>query len=621
MKFRRSLTCMLAALALFSLSACSAPAEDTFVRGDTVRVTFVDNGLYRIAGGEAGSNTFSVKKGEDLTVTVTPEDGLFLSRTDYEGSRIFYGEGLARLTLPCVTHTQRVHLDFVASSGSILYDGNGGTFARTGEDMVTVPFDISHHIRQNTDIGKDLSRAGYTLIGWNTAADGSGTHVGLGSRVSVTEGSSKLLYAEWAQWSPASDFLYAPTEDGAGMRLTAYRGSAGTVCIPPAIDGLPVLRIEDGCFTGCAAETVILPATPLTVAGNAFRSCALKELYVFDNVESILDRSFADCPDLQTLRINAVEAPKWTDYDRHSNLADKFDILIEHEHSKKIVVFGGSGSFFSVDTKQMTEELADLGYVVINMAINAHFNAYMQFEMMEPYMHAGDILIHIPETGRAQMMAETGTSDMRIWNGLESNFDLVSDVDLRGVNNIITSFNSFNVTRAMREEKTYADYVDEIDELGNWGYVNSETGEFTTFKPERGTDTPFTHESELTWDYLTGDPVARRKEVYASFEAKGVRVFLSNAALNVDGLAYELYGGGGNEAQKLQQCEEIAAYFDIYNAQTFYEYPVLVDIADCLYRGGRFYNSDYHLGSEAAAEHTERLVQALRPYLEEELLL
>ena len=57
--------------------------------------------------------------------------------------------------------------------------------------------------------------------------------------------------------------------------------------------------------------------------------------------------------------------------------------------------------------------------------------------------------------------------------------------------------------------------------------------------------------------------------------------------------------------------------FDLYNEQAFSGYPVLVGMGDCLYRGGRFYNSDYHLGSEAAAEHTERLIRALRPYLEE----
>ena len=77
---------MIAALSLLSLAACSVPAEDTFERGDTVRVTFVDDGRYRVEGGEGSGNTFSVKTGEDLTVTVTPEEGLFLSDADYAGS-------------------------------------------------------------------------------------------------------------------------------------------------------------------------------------------------------------------------------------------------------------------------------------------------------------------------------------------------------------------------------------------------------------------------------------------------------------------------------------------------------------------------------------------------------
>ena len=170
--------------------------------------------------------------------------------------------------------------------------------------------------------------------------------------------------------------------------------AGSTVCIPPAIGGLPVLYIGAECFAGCEAETVILPDTALSVEIDAFRGSSLRELYLFDNIESISDHCFRDCPNLQTLHINAVEAPKWTDFDRHSALADKYDILIEHEHSPKIVVFGGSGPYFSIDTRQMTDALAQEGYLVLNMAINAHFNAYMQFAMIEPYMRAGDILIH-----------------------------------------------------------------------------------------------------------------------------------------------------------------------------------------------------------------------------------
>lgn len=261
MKAVRSLLClgMTAAMALLAFSACFVREEDPFVRGDAVRVTFVDDGRYHIAGG----NTFSVPKGEDLTVTVTPSEGLYLRRSDYAGSTILYGDGEAQLTLPAVTRTQRVRLEFVETAGIILYDANGGTFAQTGEDILAEPYDLSHHIRQNTNTGRDLSREGYTLIGWNTSPDGGGAHIGLGSRVSVGESGSVLLYAEWAPWSAASDFLYTLSENGEGIQLTGYRGNAGIVCIPPLIEGLPVMQIEAECFTDCAAETVILPKSKL----------------------------------------------------------------------------------------------------------------------------------------------------------------------------------------------------------------------------------------------------------------------------------------------------------------------------------------------------------------------
>ena len=123
--------------------------------------------------------------------------------------------------------------------------------------------------------------------------------------------------------------------------------------------------------------------------------------------------------------------------------------------------------------------------------------------------------------------------------------------------------------------------------------------------------------SDVVRVFLSGEAVARRKSVYRAFEEKGVRVFLSNAALNVDGLAYELYGGGGDEGQKLEQCRTLARTFDTYNEWAFSEYTVLVGINDCLYRGGRFYNSDYHLGSEAAEEHTALLLKRLKEHLGE----
>ena len=64
----------------------------------------------------------------------------------------------------------------------IRYDGNGGTSEAFGNSYDAQVTGI--HDRENTLQGVSyFSREGYLLAGWNTAPDGSGIHIGLGSRI------------------------------------------------------------------------------------------------------------------------------------------------------------------------------------------------------------------------------------------------------------------------------------------------------------------------------------------------------------------------------------------------------------------------------------------------------
>ena len=73
---------------------------------------------------------------------------------------------------------------------SLVYMPNGGT-----ESAVTV-----EQIPNNSKVtlkGAIFTRPGYTLTGWNTAADGSGTSFALGASARVTRIDSNVLYAQW----------------------------------------------------------------------------------------------------------------------------------------------------------------------------------------------------------------------------------------------------------------------------------------------------------------------------------------------------------------------------------------------------------------------------------------
>ena len=112
------------------------------------------------------------------------------------------------------------------SSYTITYSGNsntGGTApaVTTGNGSVT--------LRGNTGT---LARTGYTLGGWNTAADGSGTHYALSASYNLT--ADVTLYAEWT--AVAS---YTITYDGNGF-------TGGTVPAVTTGSGNKVLRTNTG---------------------------------------------------------------------------------------------------------------------------------------------------------------------------------------------------------------------------------------------------------------------------------------------------------------------------------------------------------------------------------------
>jgi uncharacterized repeat protein (TIGR02543 family) len=79
-----------------------------------------------------------------------------------------------------------LYAQWTASSNTVTYDPNHGAgmiSATVGAGALTV------------STGSNYSRSGYTLSGWNTSANGSGTAVALGA--SYTPSQNETLYAQW----------------------------------------------------------------------------------------------------------------------------------------------------------------------------------------------------------------------------------------------------------------------------------------------------------------------------------------------------------------------------------------------------------------------------------------
>lgn len=82
----------------------------------------------------------------------------------------------------------------------------------------------------------------------------------------------------------------------------AYTGPSD-LTIPAAIDGVQVLAIEDGCFSGCSTLTsVTLPQGLRSIGDHSFENCtSLRGIFIPASVAEIGDYAFRGCTSLEAI--------------------------------------------------------------------------------------------------------------------------------------------------------------------------------------------------------------------------------------------------------------------------------------------------------------------------------
>ena len=573
---RKSLFLILALLPVLCLAACGEPKTEA------------ESLLVLLEEGDGFSTeqyALRVLPGEDAVFLLQMDRGVSLLSVDYRGeAEISEQDGLTKLRLLQVRFPTRVRLQTASRRGQIRYEANGGV-AADGSTSRLKNYSLTTHPRANTSLGTDLfSREGYTLTSWNTQPGGSGQRVGLGSRVTLS-GGELVLYAQWAPWSPEEDFQWV--EEEKGVAVTGCRNRDARLVIPARLGGKPVLRLVAGAFADCPAETVILPPGLRVIDPDAFRNCALTELTLFDDLADFSDSCFTDCERLQTLHINAVEAPYGYVYRKESVYADKVDLLILAQGKKKLVFYGGCSMWYNLDGSQ-ANKLFGSEYAILNLALNGTVSSAVQLQIMAAYLEPDDILFHTPEiSSRLQLMLATGMGDddSSLWCGLENNYDLFALVDLRTVDGV---FDSFCRYLSIKDKRT--DYNQFFSDDYRTPYIDG-YGCIPFYR--------FSHKDRLADkvrvrpENLTGESLQTLQEYYAMLKERGVRIYVSCACLNLDALPE------GDE-EKIPEADELFR-------QTLSGMPGVTPIShqgDYLYHEEAFYDTNYHLLSEPAKQNT-----------------
>jgi uncharacterized repeat protein (TIGR02543 family) len=182
----------------------------------TVTATFNDNqGVGTVAPINVPSgSTIILPAGTNLTRTDFAFSGW---NTDLDGSGTEFSPG-ASVTLGSTgtyyaqwTETSPLEVQFVDNGGT----GSDPSLSGNEGTTVTLPGITG------------LTEAGYTLTGWNTAANGSGTSYALGQSLSLTQ--PLTLYAQWTATSMLTISFVAEGGSGSLSDLTGSSGESVTL--------------------------------------------------------------------------------------------------------------------------------------------------------------------------------------------------------------------------------------------------------------------------------------------------------------------------------------------------------------------------------------------------------
>lgn len=539
------------------------------------------------------NNGMCVMQGENVTFYITAAEGFSLLGTDYSGESKIQQDGREiLLTLENINYPTRVNLSLSNENFALRYEPNGGE----GEAFTQIQ-SRKYHLRPNTaNAQTPFSRQGYTLLGWNTQADGSGTAAGLGSRITVGE-AGITLYAQWAQWTQEDCFVWEKSDEGAVITGCTFTGD--TLVIPGILGGLLVTRLATGAFAGCRAQTVIFPENLRSAEENCFADTSVREIYLFDSIERISDSCFPK-DGLQTLHINAAEAPEGAASYKESCYADKLDLLILSQDRNRAVFYGGCSMWYNLDMSRVLRTLGEKWYPV-NLALNGTVNSELQLQIMLPYLHDGDMFFHTPELASdAQMLRSTefGSNARRLWAGIEYNYDLLVAADLRTVTGELDSLCGY--LSGKQKETSYSDYY--VDSRGRVYFGPNGEIPFPRYEPETG---ELGDVAALNCELISEESISRLGQWYARLQEKGIAVYVSFACLNLDALPEE-------ERDNVHAVD--AAFREA--VETMPGVVLLSDLMHFVYHSGHFFDTNYHLLSEYVSSCTNSWMKAWKPYLE-----
>ena len=534
---------------------------------------------------------YEVEKGlgsrQTVTLTAKMKDGFLFDGWSSRNALANTTDWSSLAILESANQTYRFEVSsaktiYLNCSMTLVYHANGGSFASGVSSQDTHSLVFYHNPNTRPEAGYFV-RDGYTLVGYNTEADGSGEFVSLGAKVNAKGAATIDLYCVWAENTPEDSFTYETS--GSSVTITGYTGDEDVVVIPQTLGGKKVTKIAEGAFTQKSIKTVVIAKTVEQIEAYAFDRCENLETVIlfdaaFNTSAGISENSFFQCENLKNIRINTVYTltNTWQSYG-----AAKLDRLIWAADKKKIIIIGGSGAYYGYNS-QILKDALDGEYEIINFGENANISALLYFDIVEDFIREGDIVLWSPEPGEYTL----GRTDCgnRFWDFRKSDYDFLKYVDISLYTDLLPTFANYCGTLKTSNFKEFDALTISVNQYGDDISSRQWTGQRFEYRFKYSLQAP--------------DELA---ELVSKISEKGGSVYFSFAAMQESGMS---------------NIKED----DVLDFEAMLEgIPGIVSISDyqdCIYDDDMFYDSAWHMTAEGAQARSEQVASDILAQLQKE---
>ena len=279
-------------------------------------------------------------------------------------------------------------------------------------------------------------------------------------------------------------------------------------------------------------------------------------------------------------------------------LKDKVERLYSTDEPK-IVVIGGSSVPFGVDSVLMEEML---GMPVVNFGLYATLGTKLMLDLSRKAIGKGDVIVIAPETD-AQTYSLYFNAEAT-WQACDGNFSTLTKISSDNFPDMLGG-----VWKFAAQKIKYATAEEHLDPSGIYNKASfNEYGDISAERPYNIMPVGFdsTMKINISPEIISEDFIDYVNDYVKFAEKKGARVLFSFAPMNENAL---------DESLTMDDLRAFSAFIDErFNAER------ISDPNGYIYRGGYFYDSNFHLCSAGMIMHTANLAGDIAKALDIPLL-